>query len=378
MLVIGLFYLYHLLFFLLGLAIVRPALGTPRGPGCNRFAVVIPAHNEENVIYQSVRSILGCDYPREKFDVFVIADNCSDRTPELAEAAGAKVRKRFNKNQRGKQYALAWAFEQINLADYDAAVILDADNHIDPGFLRVMDHHLAAGHKVVQGYIETKNPCDSWVTANYAFMMWYMARLQMFRSRIGLSAILGGTGYCVRTDVLRRVGFNVRSLVDDAEYTCQLILAGEKVAYAPGAVVYDQKPVGLGDSLRQRLRWMRGQTQITIQYIPQMVLCILRNWLKGDIGQAARAFDAIMWVPMHLVIVYSVIASLFGNAPFYLLSVVITIPLLQSLPVLAERVTLHRIWIYLVTAGVFFFTWVPITVYGVLTHDNQVWWRTPH
>jgi len=373
-----LFYMYHLLFFLLGLAIARPALGSPRGPGRHRFVIVIPAYNEENVIYQSVLSILGCDYHKKLFEVYVIADNCTDKTAELAESAGAKVLRRFNKAQRGKQYALEWAFGHIDLNAYDAVVILDADNHIDPGFLAVMDYHLAKGDKVIQGYIETKNPCDSWVTANYAYMMWYVSRLQMFRTKVELSAILGGTGYCVSTDVLRRIGWNVRSLVDDAEYTCQLILADERVVFAPGAVVYDQKPVRLSDSLKQRLRWMRGQTQITIRYIPRLALCMITSWFKGNIGQAVRAFDAIMWVPMQLVILYSVMFSFFDNAMLYVLTVGFTVPLYQSLPVLAERITLRKIWAYLGTAGVYFFTWVPVTIYGVMTHGNQGWWRTPH
>lgn len=157
---IALYYLYHLLFFLTSLALTRPRTGTPAGTGQNRLAVLVPAHNEQNVIASSVRSILSSDYPRDKFDVYVIADNCTDETASLARAAGALVLERKNKTLRGKQHALKWAFDQINLDSYDAVVILDADNHIDPGFLAVMDHYLATGYRVIQGYVETKNPGD--------------------------------------------------------------------------------------------------------------------------------------------------------------------------------------------------------------------------
>lgn len=375
--VLALFYLYHLLIFLFSLALTRPGVGSPAGVGRHRFAVLIPAHDEERVIGASVRSVLGCDYPRERFDVYVIADNCTDMTAGVALAAGAEVLERRHPT-RGKQHALAWAFDRIDLDRYDAVVILDADNHVDPGFLRVFDHHLAEGRQVVQGYVETKNPGDSWVTANYAYMFWYICRLQMARTRLGLSAWLAGTGFCVRTEVLRRVGWRVETMTDDVEYTCRLLLAGERVAFAPGAVVYDQKPVSLGDSLRQRLRWIRGQTQVSLRYVPQLVGAAVRGWLRGRPGQAARCLDAVLWVPMHIVIFASVVLSVWADAPGYLAAVFVSVPAFNLLPMLAERITLRRAWTFLATAGAFFLSWLPITAWGVITSGNKVWWRTPH
>ena len=375
---IALFYLYHLLFLLASLVLTRPKAGTPAGTGRNRLAVLVPAHNEGNVIASSVRSILAADYPRGKFDVFVIADNCTDDTAEISRAAGAKVLERENKELRGKQHALEWAFMQINLDEYDGVVILDADNHIDPGFLAVLDYHLSAGHRVIQGYVETKNPGDSWITANYAYMFWYMCRLQMIRTHLGLSVWLAGTGLCISTEVLRRVGWHVTTLTDDVEYTCQLLLSGEKVTFAPGAVVYDQKPVGLRDSMRQRLRWIRGQTQVTLRYIPRLAGHVVRCWWQGDMGQAVRTFDGIMWVPMQLVLLGSFTASLKVCGINYVVGVLISVPAFYLLPLVAERVKIRRAWTYLATAGAFFFTWIPITLYGVVTSEQKVWWRTPH
>lgn len=376
--ILFIYYMYHLFFFMVSLGISRPAMGTPWGPGNSRLALLVPAHNEESVIYSSVKSIMKSNYPKDKFDIYVIADNCTDKTGELALAAGARVLRREDKTKRGKQYALDWAFKQINLDDYDGIIVLDADNVIDLGFLAVMDYHLAAGHKVIQGYVETKNPGDSWITANYAYMFWYMCRLQMARNFLGLSAWLAGTGLCISTEVLSRVGWNVTTLVDDVEYTCQLLLAGERVAFAPGAVVYDQKPVGLRDSIKQRLRWIRGQTQVTFRYIPRLAWYIVRCWCRGDAVGAARAFDGIMWAPMQLILLGSFAASLTMSGSDYIVSTLLTVPAFYLLPLLVERVKVIRVWAYLATAGMFFFTWIPITVYGVVTHGKQGWWRTPH
>ncbi len=375
--IVGTFYLYHFAIFLLGLGVIR-TWRKLKSEGIHQFAVVIPAHNEENVIRDSVLSIMCGNYPAKRFDVYVIADNCTDRTADLARSAGALVLKRFNRTLIGKQHAIEWAFKQINLEEYDAVVILDADNHIDPDFLSVMDAELSKGSRVIQGYVETMNPCDSWVTANYAYMFWYVCRLQMARTFLGLSAWLAGTGLCIKTDVIRKIGWNVKTMTDDVEYTCQLISSGEKVAFAADAVIYDQKPVNLKDSMKQRLRWIRGQTQTSIMYIPRLLSAMGRFWLKGNLSQVARAFDAIMWVPMHIVIFASVILSIYQGWWQYLLSVFLSVPVFNILPMAAEQIKRSRAWAYLITGGAFFLTWLPVTAYGVISCGNKQWRRTPH
>lgn len=376
--IIILFYLYHFFIFLLGLGFIRNQRTLRNGDHVRCLAVVIPAHNEENVIRESVLSIMDSNYPAKKFDVYVIADNCTDRTADLARSAGALVLKRFNRRLVGKQHALKWAFRQINLDQYDAVVILDADNHVAPDFLRVMDDELSKGNRIIQAYLDAKNPCDSWVSANYAYMAWYLCKVLMARKFLGLSAWLGGTGMCIRTDVIRQVGWNLHTMTDDVEYTCQLIIAGEKVSFAPDAVVYDQKPTRLMDSMRQRLRWMRGQTQTCIRYIPRLLGAMGRFWLKGNLGQAARAFDALMWIPMHVIIFVAVALSLQQGWWQYLLSVFLSVPVLYILPMASEQIKKSRAWAYLVTAGAFFLTWIPVTAYGMISCGNKQWWRTPH
>lgn len=376
--IIILFYLYHFFIFLLGLGFIRNQRTLRNGDHVRCLAVVIPAHNEENVIRESVLSIMDSNYPAKKFDVYVIADNCTDRTADLAKSAGAFVLKRFNRKLVGKQHALKWAFRQINLDQYDAVVILDADNHVAPDFLRVMDDELSKGNRIIQAYLDAKNPCDSWVSANYAYMAWYLCKVLMARKFLGLSAWLGGTGMCIRTDVIRQVGWNLHTMTDDVEYTCQLIIAGEKVSFAPDAVVYDQKPTRLMDSMRQRLRWMRGQTQTCIRYIPRLLGAMGRFWLKGNLGQVARVFDALMWIPMHVIIFVAVALSLQQGWWQYLLSVFLSVPVLYLLPMVSEQIKKSRAWTYLVTAGAFFLTWIPVTAYGVISCSNKQWWRTPH
>ncbi len=378
-LVLG-FYLYHLTFFLASLALKREILARPASGDywINRFAVIVPAHNEARVIASRVANIARVRYPKNLYEVFVVADNCTDETAAEAIRAGATVIERQNEDSRGKQHALAYAFKQIDLDKFDAVVVLDADNTVDNNLLMAFDAHLARGEKVIQGYVETQNHSDSWVTMNYAYIFWYMFRLQMARSKIGLSTWLAGTGLCISTETLRRIGWNVTTLTDDVEYTCQVILAGEKVHLATSAVVYDQKPIGLQDSIKQRVRWVRGQTQVVVKYLPALVRMAFKSWASGDYKAAVRAFDACMWIPMQFILLASFAYALYNQGFIYLLTLCLTAPVMYVLPMVAERIKHRKGWAYLFSAGLFYLTWIPITIYSVATFRKSSWWRTPH
>src|SRR5262249_5144144 len=111
---------------------------------CERFVVVIPAHDEEMVIGATLSHLFRQEYPADRYAVVVVADNCTDRTAEIARAAGATVLERTNTELRGKGYALDWAFDRLMKEDagtaHEAAafVIVDADTAVDPAFLRTM------------------------------------------------------------------------------------------------------------------------------------------------------------------------------------------------------------------------------------------------
>ncbi len=102
----------------------------------NSFAIVVCAHNEEAVVGELVKNLKGLDYPDDLYDIFVVADNCTDKTAEVASAAGANVHERFNKEEVGKGYAMGWMFDRVDKMDrkYDAFLIFDADNLVH-GFL---------------------------------------------------------------------------------------------------------------------------------------------------------------------------------------------------------------------------------------------------
>ena len=136
----------------------------------NKFMAIIPAHNEEIVVGNLIASLQKQNYPKDLYDIYVIADNCTDNTAEVARKAGAIVYERFDEEHKTKGYALDWFLKQKieENAPYDAFCIFDADNIVDVDFLKNMNKKLCQGEEVVQGYRDIKNPTDSWVSAGYA------------------------------------------------------------------------------------------------------------------------------------------------------------------------------------------------------------------
>lgn len=255
------------------------------------FALLVAAHNEEVVIEKIIESLKDIEYPKDMYDIYVIADNCTDKTASIARSCGVNVCERKVPDKRGKGYALEWMFNKIFKMDktYDAVGIFDADNLVSKNFLNEMNYKLTQGYKVVQGYIDSKNPDDSWITESYSISFWTVNRLfQLGRSNLGLSNQIGGTGFCVETSILKKLGWGVTCLTEDLEFTSKLVLNGYKVGWAHNAIVYDEKPLTLKQSWNQRKRWMQGFTDVASRFFFKLLK-------KSIISRSLTTFDCALY-----------------------------------------------------------------------------------
>ena len=235
----------------------------------NRFMAIIPAHNEAAVVANLVESLKKQNYPRELYDIYVIADNCTDNTAEVARNAGAIVYERFDEEKKTKGFALQWFLAQKIKEDapYDALCIFDADNIADENFLKAMNKKLCQGETVVQGYRDIKNPTDNWITAGYAIFYWTMNRFyHLARYNLGLSPLLNGTGFMVKFDVIKPTGWDTNTLTEDIEFSLKNIIEGRRLGWATDAIVYDEQPTGFKQSWSQRSRWTVGHIQCIKEY----------------------------------------------------------------------------------------------------------------
>lgn len=238
----------------------------------HKFALLICARNEQAVIGELIKTAFAQTYPRELFEVFVAADNCTDQTADVARRAGAVVYERFNKTQVGKGYALQFLLERIQ-ADYapdafDVFMVFDADNLLDKHYLAEMNKTFSAGYRVVTGYRNTKNYGDNWISAGYA--LWFLREsrfLNHARMLLHTSCAVSGTGFGFKREVIEQAGgWNFFLLTEDIEFTVYNCIKGEKIGYCPTAELYDEQPVRFSQSWRQRMRWARGYLQVFAKY----------------------------------------------------------------------------------------------------------------
>ncbi len=409
------------------------------------FALIVAAHNEEVVIDKIVESLKGLNYPENMYDIFVIADNCNDKTAQIARKFGVNVYERFSKEKRGKGYALEWMFSKIFKMNkkYDAVAIFDADNLVSKNFLMEMNGYLCEGYKVVQGYIDSKNPHDSWITEAYSISFWSANRLfQLARNNLGLSNQIGGTGFVVDTEILKKLGWGATCLTEDLEFTCKLVLNGYKVGWAHEAVVYDEKPLTLKQSWKQRKRWMQGFADVSSRFFtklikkafkerdyvafdcalyviqPFVVLLLGASFLltlaQNTASHGLHIFIINYLFPDYICKIFSVLQFLL--TPFVLLLdkklskkmfclfgvyslniflfsyfidsdvAFITIALAHIgyiLAFLALNVSLVgekscKIFLWYLLYGVYTLTWIPITIQGILNKNNKEWDHTKH
>jgi cellulose synthase/poly-beta-1,6-N-acetylglucosamine synthase-like glycosyltransferase len=280
----------------------------------NRFAIIISAHNEEAVIAGAVKSLKSVNYPQNMYDIFVVADNCIDNTAQIARENGAKVYERKHLLKKGKGFALEWMFEKLFGMEisYDAICVLDADNLVSKDFFLEMNKKLILGHKVIQGYLDTKNPHDSWISGNYAIAYWISNRLfQLPRHYLGLNCALGGTGFVMDTSVLKEIGWGATCLTEDLEFSIKLVLRGMRVSWAHDAIVYDEKPLKMVQSWKQRKRWMQGHFDCARKYLKSLLVMSIKEKSKVAFDSALYLIQPMIIVANGLAAVYAVFNLLF-------------------------------------------------------------------
>lgn len=224
----------------------------------HRFIIALPANNEEGVIGNLIKSLQMQDYDKSLYDIYVIADNCTDGTANVARENGAIVYERFDEDKKTKGYALNWFLDKMKdkKDDYDALLVFDADNVVDKNFLNVMNKKLCQGEVLAQGYRDIKNPTDTWVSGGYAIFYWTMNRLyHLARYNMGLSPLINGTAFMVKWDILIDEGWNTKTLTEDIEFALINISKGVKLGWAKDAIVYDEQPLTFKQSWKQRERW---------------------------------------------------------------------------------------------------------------------------
>ena len=358
----------------------------------HKFAAVISARNERDVIGQLISSIKSQNYPKDKLDIFVIADNCTDATAQVAREAGAIVYERFNKVQVGKGYALDWLFKIIDRdhkeAGYEGYMIFDADNILDVNYVAEMNKVFDNGYDILTSYRNSKNFDSNWISAAYSLWFLREARyLNNSRMQLGTSCAISGTGFLVGANVIEENGGWIHHLLtEDIEFTCDSVSKGMKIGYASKAVLYDEQPTKFSQSYTQRLRWAKGFYQVFANYGGKL--------LKGVLKGSFSCLDMFMTVmPAMLLTLLSVLINVVAipvaiatDAPETAILVQALIQTLVNfyglffilglLTAITEWDQIHCVWykkvLYLFTFPVFMLSYVPIAIIALF---KKVEWK---
>ena len=266
----------------------------------HKYAVLIPARNESKVLSGLLDSIQAQDYPPELLDIYVIADNCTDNTADLAKEFGAQVIHRNNLEKIGKGYALQHAFQAIDQATgiqhYDGYFVFDADNQLDSQFVSEMNRVFNQGYVAVTSYRNSKNFDTNWLSAGYS--LWFLREsffINGARMLFGSSCAISGTGFLVSSKVIAELGgWPYHLLTEDIQFTVEQVLQGHKIGYAENAVLYDEQPIDFATAWRQRLRWAKGFYQVLHRYGARL-------FKKAVFAQDFSSYDLLMTVaPAYL------------------------------------------------------------------------------
>lgn len=398
-LVFSVCFLYQVVFFFIGL--IRGQVKIPPAKKQHTYAFFIAAHNEEAVIANLVKSIKDQDYPSELIDVFVVADACTDNTAQAAREAGAIVYERNDLSRKGKSRVMDYGFDRI-LREYpgkhEAFFIFDADNLLSRDYVTIMNDAFDQGYLALTSYRNSKNFGSSWISSAYATWFIREARyLNNARMICHTSCAVSGSGYLVSAKLIEGMkGWDFHTLTEDIQFSTFCAIHGVRIGYAP-AEFFDEQPVTLKASIKQRMRWTKGFYQVLFTYGRHMfksigkfhrfaaydmlmvvgpamlltLMCLLVNVTFIAVGSLSHGFLATdAEIEMAIGSIIMMLAYMYGT--FFVMGLSTTI---------TEWKHIHcpqkwRIFTNLFTFPLFMFTYVPLTVAALFLKVD--WVPTPH
>lgn len=228
----------------------------------HKIGILICAWNEEKVIGNTVRHLLSdLDYPKELYEVFVIADNCTDLTAEKAKEAGATVYIHHNPNHHNHGWALHDGVDLLlkERDDFDFFIFLDADNHLEKHYLHKMNNAFESGVRIARPFEASLNGNqNTWSAISACYYVRDSRIASNFRERIHSDSMLCTPGMMVDAALLQEHGFDATSNSEDVEYTIKSLKRGEKVHYVAEAIVYEDQPTTSKDTWNRLIRMGNG------------------------------------------------------------------------------------------------------------------------
>lgn len=348
----------------------------------HKFAIIVPARNEDKVIGNLLKSLSKQDYPKELYDVFVVLNNCIDKTKEISIENGVQIIECME-GVSSKGEALEIAFNNLDKYDYDAYIIFDADNIVHPKFINNMNNAIEQGYDLAQGFRDSKNISDTWISSCYSIhYLIHNIFLNKARMNIDKSSFINGTGFMMTKNYINRRGYKVHTLTEDIELTVKCALEDEKIAYIDEAITYDEQPTTFTESWKQRKRWSIGTVQCFNTYFKK----ILRKGVRENNFENTDAFvflcspfiqflGTISYIS-HLLIGISQFEYMNYTGKFLtLVSWYLTSIILSIVSIRLKRKNIIPYLKGILTLPIFILSWIPINIIAIFGKKKKSKWE---
>lgn len=259
------------------LAMLPVRAATPLPGARPRIAVLIPAHNEEAGLLATLSSLQPQLMTGDR--ILVVADNCFDRTADVARRAGADVVERTHAQLRGKGYALDFGVQALAAAPPDVVVIVDADCIVGDGAIARLAGLATQHQRPVQALYLMHAPAGSGPLKKIAEFAWLVKNkvrpLGWFR--LDLTCQLMGTGMAFPWQTIHAARLATGHIVEDMKLGMDLALAGTPPMFCPHALVHSYFPTSSEGVQSQRTRWEHGHLSMITSTAPATLFAALRR-----------------------------------------------------------------------------------------------------
>ena len=386
MVIISLFFtVYGLYYAITGIcAFLKPKKEEAKSNKIHKFSIIIAARNEEAVIGNLIDSLKKQNYEKENYEINVIINNSTDKTYKVAKKHGANAIK-CEVPVKSKGEVLRYVFAKFKEKDFDAYIVFDADNVVHPDFLKHMNDSLNNGYKVAQGFRDSKNYQDNWISGSYT-LFYYLQNFffNLSRKKLHSSASINGTGFMVQKKFIEELNFNPVTLTEDVELTTVCAIHNEKIDFVKNAITYDEQPTSFKVSLIQRLRWSKGNLQCWRKYHRQLIKCFFKNRNLSCVDMYLNNLAALVQVVSVVIVIIGsiekilttrivfslsgIMAMLVSYVGTIAVSLFVTIYNKKSVTAMASSLILFTL---------FMISWIPINVVSLFKR-NVNWQHIGH
>ncbi len=350
----------------------------------HKFSIIVAARNEEGVIGNLIDSLQKQNYDKDKYEINIIVNNSTDNTYKVCKKYKINVIK-CDVPVKNKGDVLRYTFKKFKDKKFDAYLVFDADNVVHPDFLLHMNNSLNCGYKVAQGFRDSKNYKDNWISGSYT-LFYYIQNFffNLSRKKLNSSASINGTGFMIRKDFIDKLDYNPVILTEDVELTTVCAINNERVDFVKDAITYDEQPTRFKVSLTQRLRWSKGNLQCWMKYHHMLFKTFIKHHNLAAVDMYLNNLAAIVQVLSVVVALASLIERMvvtevvfsFAGIVGVLVSYIATI-ILTLFVTIYNKKSISGMLPALILFSLFMMSWIPINVV-CLFKKNLKWHHIGH